>query len=426
MINQVAIGITGSFGSGCSTVAEVLGEEPFNYKVYSLSDFLKEEWSKRTRKPVKEALRSQLQDFGNQLRKEHSLSFLAEETYKKVCEEGNGNKNLVFDSIRNPAEIAFLRSKFPNFYVIAVDCAEADRWDRVKKYYEEKNLTYADFRRDDKRDKNEDGIIFGQQVALCVDEADYLIRNDNEPMVTTKGAIKRKLREKLQDPIDLFSGKSPRRPPSDTEVYMSIAYAASLLSHCFKRQVGAVIIDEKGTILGIGYNENPKPLKPCYEQFGDCFREIYIEEIMATFKICPFCKKELNGLIYPYNCPHCKTNIYEEIVRDRALGRCTALHAEEKAIIDAHSQNMTGCTLYVTTFPCFTCAQKILNVGIETICYVESYPDIDSIKLFETARKSGRTLTIDKFEGVKARAYFKLFGVWRRERETEMLKYRRS
>lgn len=424
MSAQIVIGVTGSFGSGCTTLTGVL-EKYFDFKPYSLSHILREEWSKQHEgKPAEDASRSELQDFGNKLRKEKSLSILAEMAYEKVCHEGNKDKNLVFDSIRNPAEIKYLRSKFPNFYVIAVDCAEGDRWERVKKYYESRGLSYADFKKDDERDKNEDGVIHGQQVALCVDEADYLIRNDNEPMVQSRNAIMKLLEGKLKDPIDLFSGKY--RTPTEKEAYMSIAYAASLRSHCFKRQVGAVIIDKNGEVLSIGFNENPEPLKPCHEQFGDCFREIYTEQIMETFKVCPLCKKELKeGLEYPYRCPHCKRSIYHEIVRDRALGRCTALHAEEKAIMNAHYIDLAGCTLYVTTFPCFTCAQKILDAGIETICYVESYPDVDSIKLFETAKKEGRDIMIDKFEGVKARAYFKLFATWRREKEEEMLKIRK-
>lgn len=422
MGDKVVIGITGSFGSGCTTVTQAL-KEYFGFKPYSLSLFLREEWSRQhSGESAEKAVRSELQDLGNRLRKEKSLSILAEETYKKVCEERNQSENLAFDSIRNPAEIAFFRSIFPDFYVIAVDCAEADRWERVRLYYEKYKMTKTDFLKDDERDKNEDGIVYGQQVALCVDEADYLIRNDNEPMVTTQRAIMGKLRGKLEDPVKLFRGEL--RPPTEKEAYMSVAYAASLLSHCFKRQVGAVIIDERGIVVSIGYNENSKPLKPCYDEFGDCYREMYAEQIMATFKACPFCKKELNGLTYPYRCPHCQRNIYHEIVRDRALGRCTALHAEEKAIINARSASLIGCALYVTTFPCFTCAQKILNADMQSICYVESYPDVDSIKLFETAGKKGRTILMDKFEGVKARTYFKLFSAWRREKETQMLKTR--
>jgi deoxycytidylate deaminase len=422
MNNKVAIGVTGSFGSGCSTVKDVF-EKHSGFKPYLLSKFLRDEWSRQHQgKSGETAPRNQLQDLGNKLRKERSLSILAEEVYKKVQQDKNQNESLVFDSIRNPAEIAFFRSVFPDFYVIAVDCTEGDRWERVRPIYEKRKKTKADFLKDDERDKNEDGIVYGQQVALCVDEADYLIRNDNEPMVTTERAIMGKLRGKLEDPVKLFHGEL--RPPTEKEAYMSIAYAASLLSHCFKRQVGAVIIDERGTVVSIGYNENSKPLRPCYDEFGDCYREMYTEEIMATFKACPLCKKELNGLTYPYRCPHCQRSIYHEIVRDRALGRCTALHAEEKAIINASSASLTGCALYVTTFPCFTCAQKILNGDIQSICYVESYPDVDSIKLFETAGRKGKAIMMDKFEGVKARTYFKLFSAWRRDKETQMLKTR--
>lgn len=415
------IGITGSFGSGCTTITEVL-REYYGLKRYSLSDTLKSEWSRTKKgKPVKDALRYELQDFGNELRKK-SFSFLAEKTLEKVRKAGHENANIVFDSIRNTAEIAFFRANFPNFQVIAVDCAEGDRWERVRKRYDERGRTYADFRRDDERDKNEEGITYGQQVALCVFEADYLIRNDNDPMITTKTAIKRRLRDKLEDAIRLFKGEL--RPPTSAEAYMSIAYSASLMSQCFKRQVGAVIIDKEGAVVSIGYNENPKPLKPCYTQFGDCYREIFAENTMGNLKSCPFCKKELNGLAYPYVCPHCNMNIYREIVRDRALSRCTALHAEEKAIINAHATNLDGCTLYVTTFPCFNCAQKILDVGIRTVYYVESYPDIDSVKLFDAAKKIGKTINMQKFEGVKARAYFKIFDNWRRQKEADLFKNR--
>jgi len=385
--NQVVIGVTGSFGSGCTTITNVL-EKYYSFKAYSLSQTLREEWPHlKKEKPVEDALRSELQDLGNKLRKEKCLSFLAEKTFEKVCKEENKNKDLVFDSIRNLAEIAFFRAKFPNFYVIAVDCAEGDRWERVKGYYERNKLTYADFRKDDERDKNEDGITYGQQVALCVDEADYLIRNDNDPMITTKTAIMRTLRDKLEDSIKLFRGEE-LRSPTPQEAYMSIAYTASLMSQCIKRQVGAVIVDKRGFVVSIGYNENPKPLKPCYIQFGDCFREIYAENTMGKFKNCPFCNAKLDGLTYPYVCPNCHRNIYKEIVRDRALSRCTALHAEEKAIINAHSADLNGCTLYVTTFPCFNCAQKILDAGIKTVYYVESYPDLDSINLFKAAQKN--------------------------------------
>jgi hypothetical protein len=61
-----------------------------------------------------------------------------------------------------------------------------------------------------------------------------------------------------------------------------------------------------------------------------------------------------------------------------------------------------------------------LDTGIKEICYVEPYPDKDSVKLFEIARNEGREIYIFRFEGIKARAYFKLFDAWRRKKETRM------
>ena len=93
--------------------------------------------------------------------------------------------------------------------------------------------------------------------------------------------------------------------------------------------------------------------------------------------------------------------MYKKLIHDKAASRCTAIHAEEKAIINAGLTNLEGCSMYVTTFPCFNCAQKILEVGIENLYYVESYPDVDSVNLFEAAKQLGGRIKIQKFEGVK-------------------------
>jgi len=425
MRDKLVIGVTGSFGSGCSTLTEVLHKD-FRFKTYSLSDIVKEEWSNQNGgKSWKKAKRQQLQDAGNELRRRSKNSaILAIRTVEEKVKDQGQNIDLAFDSIRNPAEIEYFRKQYPGFFLIAVDCVESDRWERVRKSYEKFGQKYEDFKRDDERDKNEDGVIFGQQVALCVDDADVLIRNDNSPMRTSETAYKKVLQGKLTDPINLFRGEL--RPPSPEESFMGIAYGASLMSQCFKRQVGAVILDERGAVVSIGYNENPAPLKPCSKQFGDCYREIYIENEMQGIKKCPECDKRLRGLPYPYKCPYCGENLYKKYVRDRALSKCTALHAEEKAIISAGSRNLRRCTLFVTTFPCFTCAQKILDVGIKTIYYVESYPDLDSINLLQSATYPDGTkaVSLQQFEGVKAKAYFKLFGTWRRDEERKMLERR--
>jgi deoxycytidylate deaminase len=113
------------------------------------------------------------------------------------------------------------------------------------------------------------------------------------------------------------------------------------------------------------------------------------------------------------------------VIRDRAMSKCTALHAEETAILNSAGRTLEDCTLYTTTFPCFTCAQKIVFAGIKKIVYVESYPDLDSIKLFDKVKDiSG--LRLIKFEGIKARAYHRAFGPWRKRMEDEVTMKRSS
>ena len=126
---------------------------------------------------------------------------------------------------------------------------------------------------------------------------------------------------------------------------------------------------------------------------------------MHDISFCPICGNQFDDFKYPYYCPNCNKNIYRYIMRDRALSRCCALHAEERAIINAGTNNLSNCTLYVTTFPCFNCSLKLLDVGIKTVWYTESYPDVESLNIFNRAG----TVTLHKFEGVKARAYFQIF-----------------
>ena len=273
---QIVLGLTGPFGSGCSTLAKVLKQD-HEYEKFCLSDFVYEKWlADNEGKKITEAPREELQAIGNKLRQDEEKGILARKAYSRAKDKGKLKaKRLVFDSIRNTAEIEYFRKTFPDFFLIAVDCVEPHRWMRVQEKY---GRDYQAFREDDRRDKNEEGISYGQQVALCVDDADVLIRNDNDPMVRTSLAWEERLEEKVGSYLRMFEGE--QNLPTEQEAYMSIAYCASLMSQCFKRQVGAVIVDEKNRVVSVGYNENPPPLQPCNKEFFDCFREMYIDGLM--------------------------------------------------------------------------------------------------------------------------------------------------
>jgi len=414
--DALIIGLTGSFGSGCTTVSKAL--EQLGFSRVSLSEFVRKEWKKRNpKKKIENARRSELQDIGNELRQKFGNDYLA----KKALEEarkskGPRMKRVVFDSIRNTAELAKLRTTFPNFFLVAVDALPKNRWDRVKSDYNKWGLTEHNFLVDDERDKNEAGIVHGQQVQQCTDEADILIGNDEyypDETVAISNII-----EKIDEPyVRLLSGEKTRSPTPD-ESYMSMAYTASLLSKCVKRQVGAVILDSDGSVLSVGYNENPIGKKPCVEAYKRCYRDIYKSKLFRDLQgqPCPSCHKDLGKLSSPFICPNCRLDLDRFYVRDKALSRCTALHAEEKAIIQAGGRNLNGSTMYATTFPCCMCAHKIIDVGLETILYAEPYPDPEAARVLEESEG----VFVERFEGVKSRAYFRLFGSWRKEMEAKM------
>ncbi|RLC41547.1 MAG: hypothetical protein DRH49_05275, partial [Candidatus Coatesbacteria bacterium] len=91
---------------------------------------------------------------------------------------------------------------------------------------------------------------------------------------------------------------------------------------------------------------------------------------------------------------------------NKHLDLCRAIHAEERAIIQLArlgGVSIIGSIIYVTTFPCQLCSKKIIESGIKEVVYCEPYPNIEGKKLLY---QSG--IKLREFEGIKARAYFKL------------------
>lgn len=206
---------------------------------------------------------------------------------------------------------------------------------------------------------------------------------------------------------------------------MALAYTASLRSSCFRRQVGAVIVGPRGDVLAIGYNENPVSIGSCLDRYGECYKDVYKRGLFDQIKTlvkslsCPKCGKEINELTPGLRCPNqaCRFDIDQFLVPDRAMSRCTALHAEARAIMSVDPARLAGSSLYSTTFPCFSCAQKIVHVGIREITYSEPYADSDAVRLINDAKQNGKKIETFWFEGVTARLYGRLFPSWRPKQE---------
>ena len=136
-----------------------------------------------------------------------------------------------------------------------------------------------------------------------------------------------------------MSGKRTNYISKDC-LYMSMCKLIAMRSKDPNSQVGAVIVDNRGRILSMGYNGLPDGL---------------------------------DDDIYPWNREgyHLETK-YPYVV-----------HAELNAILNYRGERdlLKDSTLYVSMFPCNECAKAIIQSGIKKVIYLENkYPESDSTK----------------------------------------------
>lgn len=131
----------------------------------------------------------------------------------------------------------------------------------------------------------------------------------------------------------------------DTQYMKMCTAIAEIFSTCAKRKYAAVLVDDHGHVVGMGYNGGPSGFDHCED--GACPRLI---------------DNSPNGSIYD---------------------NCIAVHAEANAII--HSDySSRPIKLYVNGPPCFSCAKLIANSTINDVYYKpdSSYKNWEEVKSF--------------------------------------------
>ena len=153
-----------------------------------------------------------------------------------------------------------------------------------------------------------------------------------------------------EDKTKEIKNEANKRPSWD-EYFMEMAELTAKRSTCLRRNVGAVIVQDKH-IIATGYNGAPRGLAHCAD-LGGCLRE--------QMGVPSGERHEL----------------------------CRALHAEQNAIIQAANlgHSIEGSAIYVTHQPCSICAKMIINAGIDRIVVKEGYPDEMAVQILEEAGK---------------------------------------
>lgn len=115
------------------------------------------------------------------------------------------------------------------------------------------------------------------------------------------------------------------------KAYLNMAKEWAKLSHCSRKQVGAIIVKDE-VIISDGYNGTPTGFDNCCEN----------EEGETKWYV---------------------------------------LHAEANALmkLSKSTNSSKGATLYITLSPCKDCAKLILQAGIKRVVYLNQYKDCSGI-----------------------------------------------
>jgi len=315
------IGVTGSYGAGKDSVAEVL--QQMNFYHVSFSDLLREELKRRKLEITRDALIS----VGNELRSKYGPSVLAQLALDRVKD----GENYVFTSIRNPAEVELLQKR-QDFLMTKVVAPEEVRLRRiVSRNREHDPKTLSELREKEAKENSKDPNA--QQLIKVASMAKVTLNNDAD-----KEILQKKVRQLVED--HLFKLQSSR--PDWDHYFMNIAEAVKTRATCMSAKKGAIIVKNK-QIVSTGYNGTARGIEHC-----------------------------MKG-----GCPRCTARHMGKIRSGDYSLTCTCCHSEENAIVQAahHGISTNGATMYTTFTPCSTCARMIINAGIVEVVAKVIYPD---------------------------------------------------
>jgi dCMP deaminase len=119
--------------------------------------------------------------------------------------------------------------------------------------------------------------------------------------------------------------------------YINMAFEWGKLSHCKRKQVGALIVKGR-MIISDGFNGAPTGFDNCCEN-------------------------------------------------EKGETKWMVLHAEANAILKvaASTQSSKGSTLYITLSPCRDCSKLILQAGITRVVYARAYKDLSGVEFLKEA-----------------------------------------
>ncbi len=163
------IGIVGKNGSGKSTVCDHLKQQGFHF--VSLSDVVRSH-ANLNNLPLD---RDSLTNIANELKQENGIDYFARSSLQTIQEKNYDR--VVFDSVRHPDEIQFLKQF--NVFFIAIHSSIELRYQRISQRGKQTDfVSFDDFKRQDSYEAS--GDSFGQRILDAMSLCHVTINNDSD------------------------------------------------------------------------------------------------------------------------------------------------------------------------------------------------------------------------------------------------------
>lgn len=430
---ELVIALCGPIGSPLHSVASEIQRmitDTFGYdkaEVIRLSDFIGDHAEKvQVEIPANdsfERISAQI-DAGNKLRERFGLSILAELAVDKIRyerEEFKQESNAqsfaprrichIIDSVKNKEELAMLKLVYRDMlYVVGVFSPLTVRENNIA---QRNHLSGGDVHTLIDRDSGEESKA-GQTVSDTFPQSDFFLRIDKATDSETVRRVERFLH--------LILGTKVITPTS-AESAMYAAAMASANSGCLSRQVGAAVTDANEHVLSIGWNDVPKFGGGLYLEGSDdsrcwnhgggkCFndeeKQFFANELVEA----------LEDIIPPSSKEAARAALRKSGKLGGLIEFSRAIHAEMHAILGAGriaGDKLVGGKIFVTTYPCHSCARHIIAAGITEVYYIEPYRKSLAIKLHGDAiselELDSKKVRVLAYDGVAPTKFLALFRV---------------
>ncbi len=430
---EIVIALCGPIGSPLHDVADKLRETltgTFAYdgcEIIRLSRFI-ENHAAQSKRNVRQSGHHRLTDLiniGNEMRGRFGAGILAELAVRniRIDRETNGKDASgryvvrrvahIIDSIKNQQELDLLRTVYREaLYVVGVFAPLTLRVAALQNM----GLTEPQIADLINRDSGEE-MAQGQTVTDTFPQSDFFLRMEHN--------TETQLRHRVERFLHLILGTQVITPTrAETAMYSAASAAGN--SACLSRQVGAAVTDQDGEVLAIGWNDVPKPFgdlyvtdeadpsgdkdKRCWNHGGKCYNDEE-KKLFANHLV------EALGDLIPFDKRVAATESIERNKKLRGLIEFSrSIHAEMHALLTALRQTggrVRGGKIYITTYPCHSCARHIIAAGIKEVYYIEPYKKSLATKLHGDAmsevEQDESKVRVIPYDGVAPTRYLSLF-----------------